>query len=135
MKILNTLFADIFYDNNQSGLKAQTIKQALDELNVVKPNLDVLTGTLQLFATDTVSDIVGFNAAVTSTAEQGFSFNPVNIVTAPITEEEQLVGQLITGPGVLLGTVSNILITTIANIKRISTDTNQKANFFFRVFY
>lgn len=40
MKILNRLFAEVFYDNTQSQLDAETLNAAIDELNSKKLDAD-----------------------------------------------------------------------------------------------
>ena len=47
MKVLNTLYADIFYDNATSGLTATTLKNAIDELSGIA-NVDISAATVTL---------------------------------------------------------------------------------------
>jgi hypothetical protein len=47
MKILNTLYADIFYDNTTSGLTATTLKSAIDEISGIA-NIDITASTVDL---------------------------------------------------------------------------------------
>lgn len=59
MRILNKVYADIFYDNTTSGLTATTIQAALDELNANKANINISSS-------NTTVDTSGFSGVLSS---------------------------------------------------------------------
>jgi hypothetical protein len=67
MKILNTLYADIFYDNTNSGLSATTLKNAIDEISGVA-NIQLVAATLDLDN----DNFIGLLSAADNNAQSAF---------------------------------------------------------------
>jgi hypothetical protein len=137
-KLSNLSAQDIAYDNtkiqNGVGLDSSNIQDALDELEIEKLNIRDAGTNIILFPTTSASDLSGYNVMVTSTVDPAFDLIAVDVSTPPITSDTEptIVGQLITAPGIIVGTPGLVNITTIGNIRKVSG--NRNAVFYFEVY-
>lgn len=73
MKILNTLIADIAYNNANTGLNAQTLQEAIDALyqlftaEVIVPDVDIDGGTPQTLDIQFTSNVDGGSPSIEPT--------------------------------------------------------------------
>jgi hypothetical protein len=125
---------NIGYDNTDSTIVATTYKTAIDELDLRKANVSDLSSNINLFPTTAAANIEGYNKLVTNPSETGYDTTAADVSTGAITVDDQLVGQLISEPGLFVGNPGIINITTIGNIKRTAGNANQYAAFYFKVF-
>jgi len=91
-----------------------------------------LPSTLDLYATTTASDIVGYTVLVRNISDSRFNTIAVDVSTGVITTTGQLVGQLVTDANIISGNPGVFNITTIGNISR--TSGTGQAEFYFRVY-
>jgi hypothetical protein len=134
MKILSKLYADIFYDNTTSGLTADTIKKALDELNLRKADINVLSSNLILYPTTVDSDIAGYKKMVSSPTDEDYDTTAVNIPTGAITAQDQLLATVISEPGLIVGNPGVFNVNTVGRIRNTDGNANRLASFYYKIF-
>lgn len=133
MKILSKLYADIFYDNTTSGLTADTIKAALDELNLRKADINVLSSNLILYPTTAAADVTGYQKMVTSPTDADYNTTAVDIPTGAINANDQLLASLVSEAGLIVGNPGVFSINTVGRIRKTDGNTNRKAQFYYTV--
>jgi hypothetical protein len=89
---------------------------------------------LILYATNTPSDISNYFKLVTSTLEEGYNTNAINISTGQITQQNQLIAKLVSKEDLLKGKVCETEIRTTGNIRKVSGNNNELAEFYFEVY-
>ena len=94
---------------------------------------DQLPSNLNLFATDTPSDIATYFKLVTSIDDPDFDVTPVNIPTGAITTTGQFIAALATTANVLVGNPGIINLITIGNVRRVSG--SGTAEFYYEVYH
>lgn len=91
------------------------------------------TNGVMFFPTNANSDISGYKLIVNSNSDPSYDNPAVDIPTGAITGTAQLLASLSTSPGIFIGNLGTINITTIGNIKRLSgTGT---AEFYFEIYH
>lgn len=133
MKILSKLYADIFYDNTTSGLTADSIKAALDELNLKKADINVLSSNLILYPTTASADVTGYQKMVTSPTDADYNTTAVDIPTGAINTSDQLLASLVSDAGLIVGNPGVFSINTVGRIRKTDGNTNRKAQFYYTV--
>jgi len=123
---------DINYDNTASGLLASNLQAAIDELQAEKASVSLLSSNIILYPTSAASAVGGFNKLVTSIDDPDYDSTAVDFSTGAITGDDQVVGALISEPGIIDGNPGVINISTVGNIRRVSG--NKTASFYFKVF-
>jgi hypothetical protein len=134
MKILSKLHADIFYDNTTSGLTADTIKAALDELNLKKADINVLSSNLILYPTTATADVTGYQKMVTSPTDADYNTTAVDIPTGAINSDDQLLASLVSEAGLIVGNPGVFNINTVGRIRKTDGNENRLATFYYKVF-
>ena len=134
MKILSKLYADIFYDNTTSGLTADTIKAALDELNLRKADINVLSSNLILYPTTATADVTGYEKMVTSPTDADYNTTAVDIPTGAINSDDQLLASLVSEAGLIVGNPGVFNINTVGRIRKTDGNTNRLATFYYKIF-
>jgi hypothetical protein len=134
MKILSKLYADIFYDNTTSGLTADTIKAALDELNLKKADINVLSSNLILYPTTATADVTGYQKMVTSPTDADYNTTAVDIPTGAINSDDQLLASLVSEAGLIVGNPGVFNINTVGRIRKTDGNENRLATFYYKVF-
>jgi len=128
---------DVSYNNQilaeDDQLLATNVQSAIDELQLKKADVGLLSSNINLYPTTASSDIVGYNRMVSLLDDPDYNTTAVDISTGIINTDDQLVGQLIADAGLFVGNPGIINITTIGNIKRTSGNNNQYAAFYFKV--
>ena len=127
--------AQVPFDNQDTNLISSSVQGALEELDFKKLNATDLSTTLAFYSTDKPSDILEPSfRLVTSISDPDYPVSPVNINTPAILGQNQQVGQLVSDPGVIIGNPGVITINTIGQIRKISGNANQRANFYYEVY-
>jgi hypothetical protein len=134
MKILSKLYADIFYDNTTSGLTADTIKAALDELNLRKADINVLSSNLILYPTTATADVTGYQKMVTSPTDADYNTTAVDIPTGAINSDDQLLVSLVSEAGLIVGNPGVFNINTVGRIRKTDGNPQALATFYYKVF-
>ena len=124
---------EIFYDNTESGLTASNVKGAIDELQLNKADISLLSANINLFATSADSDIGGYSKLVTSVTDDDFDDPAVDINTGDLSTSETLIASLASEAGIIDGDVAGITITTVGNVRQASG--NDPARFWFEVYH
>lgn len=131
---VNPIAENINYNNNYSELLASNVQSAIDELQLTKADLSTLSSNLTLYPTTVSSNIVGYSRMVTSITDSDYNDTAVNVHTGAITASGQMVGQLISDPGIIIGNPGILNITTIGNIAKISGNSSSYAQFYFKIY-
>jgi hypothetical protein len=127
--------AEIIYDNTQSGLVATNVKGALDELNLSKADISLLSSSIILYSTTAASaDVNGYFRMVTSSSDTDYNTTAVDVPTGAITMADQLIASSIADANLFVGNPGVINISTIGNIRKRVGNSNNFAEFFFKVF-
>jgi hypothetical protein len=125
---------DLYYNNANSDLVAGNVQNAIDELDLKKANVSSLSSNINLYPTTAASDIVGYYKMVDSIDHPDYNDTAVNITTGVITTNGQLIANLSADPGLFIGNPGVINVTTIGNIQKTGGNSNQYAEFFFRIY-
>jgi hypothetical protein len=106
----------------------ETVGDALRAINISP----TLSSNISLYATTASSDVVGYNKLVTSLEDPDYDTVAVDVSTGIISSDGQLVGQLISEPGLIIGNPGIIDISTIGNIRKVSG--SKFAEFYYEVY-
>lgn len=104
-------------------------KATADQLYLL---VTALSSNISLYATTVSSDVVGYNKLVTSLEDPDYDTVAVDVSTGVISSDGQLVGQLISEPGLIVGNPGIININTIGNIRKVSG--SKFAEFYYEVY-
>lgn len=126
--------SSVLYDNTNSGLSATLVQTAIDELQDKKLNVTALTSSVSFFPTTAASDVAGYGKLVTSTSDPDYDTVAVTVNTGAFSGTNNLVGSLVSDAGILEGNTTPINITTIGNVRRVTGNTNDAAEFYFEVY-
>lgn len=91
-----------------------------------------ISSNISLYATTASSDVVGYNKLVTSLEDPDYDTVAVDVSTGVISSDGQLVGQLISEPGLIVGNPGIINVNTIGNIRKVSG--SKFAEFYYEVY-
>lgn len=125
---------DVTYDNSESNLIASNTQSAIDELQAIKASVDALSSNINLYPTTVASPITNYNRMVLSTTDGDYNVVAVDIPTGAITGANQLLAELASDEGIIIGNPGIVNVTTIGNIKKTSGNNNQYAEFYFEVY-
>ncbi|HMA78859.1 MAG TPA: hypothetical protein VKP88_07085, partial [Candidatus Paceibacterota bacterium] len=124
----------IDYDNSNSDLASTLVQTAIDELDAKKLNTSALTASVSLFPTTASGAVAGDAKLVTSTDDADYDSVAVNVSTGTFSGSDNLIGSLVSDAGVLEGNTTPINITTLGNVRRVTGNTNDAAEFYFEVY-
>lgn len=128
-KVVNSN-ADLLDQNiAQTEVNTADIESIVDNM-VTK---DMIDTNITLFPTNVEGDF-GYLVMVTSMEDPNYNDVAVDVMTGEITANNQLVGQLISSPGLINGSIDYISVPTIGNIAKISGNINQYCSFYFKIF-
>jgi len=122
------------YSNTDSTLLAETVKNAIDELDFKKADVASLSSNINLYPTTAASDIVGYFDMVSSLDDPRYNTTAVNVPTGLLSGTDILVASLDADPGLFVGNPGVINVTTIGNIRKVAGNSNNFAEFFFRIY-
>lgn len=124
---------EVRYDNADSNLLATNVKSALDELDLVKADLDLLTSNVTFYKTNANDPvIVGYKQAVTSTVDPSFDETAVDFLISGISNTATLSQVWISDANVLSGTVAGVVVPFVGNFRKDSGSGN--ARFYFEIY-
>lgn len=126
---------DISYDNSDGELLSQTVKGALDELSLGKVDVGALSSNIILYPTTATSSISGYYRMVSSTEDGDYNDTAVDVSTGTITTTNQLIASLAADANLFIGDPGVISVTTLGNIRKTAGNSNQYAEFFFRMYH
>lgn len=118
-----TIASDVLYDNSASQLEASNVQGALDELDLKKADISLLSSNVTFYPTTAASDITGYNQLVTSVNDPDFDTTAVNVNTGILTTDEEnpdLIASLASEESVFTGDIAGITVTTVGDIRRTS---------------
>jgi hypothetical protein len=127
------LASDVVYDNSDSQLTASNVKGALDELDLKKADISLLSSNVTFYPTTATSDISGYFELVTAIIYPSFNTTAVNVNTGVLPQTNTLVASLVSESNVFKGDIGGITVTIIGNIRRSAG--NAGAQFFFEVYH
>jgi hypothetical protein len=99
-----------------------------------KADVSALSASITLYPTTSPSAVSGYFTMVTDIIDVRYNTAAFNFATGAINQQNQLLGSLATDENIFVGNPGVINVTTIGNIRKTSGNTNQFAEFFFRVF-
>jgi hypothetical protein len=106
----------------------------VDALLADKADVAALSASITLYPTTAPSAVSGYFTMVTDITDVRYNTVAFNFPTGAISQQNQLLGSLATDENIFVGNPGVINVTTIGNIRKTSGNTNQFAEFFFRVF-
>jgi len=126
--------ASIDYDNSNSDLTSTLVQTAIDELDAKKLDTSALTASVSFFPTTASGAVAGYAKLVTSTDDADYDSPAVNVSTGTFSGSDNLIGSLVSDAGVLEGNTTPINITTLGNVRRVTGNQNDAAEFYFEVY-
>jgi hypothetical protein len=106
----------------------------MDALLAEKANVADLSASITLYPTTTPSAVSGYFTMVTDITDTRYNDVAFNVGTGAITSQNQLIASLATDASIFTGNPGVINVTTIGNIRKTSGNSNQYAEFFYRIF-
>lgn len=125
---VDTTIGNVPFDNILNYF--ESINTAIDRLSTQTTS----SANITLFSTTTASDVSGYFKLVSSVDSPDYNQTAVDVATGVINTDNQLVGQLISEPNLIVGNPGTINIITVGNIKRTAGNNNQYAAFYFKIF-
>ena len=125
--------SDVVYDNTASSLIASNVKGALDELDLKKADISLLSSNVTFYPTTATSDVSGYFELVTAIIDPSFNTTAVNVNTGVLPLTNTLIASLVSESNVFKGDIGGITVTIIGNIRRSAG--NAGAQFFFEVYH
>lgn len=126
----DTTIGNVPFDNILNYF--ESINTAIDRLST--QTISSASANITLFSTTTASDVSGYFKLASSVDSPDYNQTAVDVATGVINTDNQLVGQLISEPNLIVGSTGTINISTIGNIKRTSGNNNKYAAFYFKIF-
>lgn len=121
------------YDNIVSGLTADNVKSAIDELQADKASISTLNSNITLYPTTAAGDFT-YNRLVTSPSDPDYNSVAVDVSVGPLTGADQLLISLIADAGLFEGGVGFLTIPTIGNIRKTGGGFFNNGSFYFEVY-
>jgi hypothetical protein len=106
----------------------------VDALLAEKANVADLSASITLYPTTTPSAVSGYFTMVTDITDTRYNDVAFNVGTGAITSQNQLIASLATDASIFTGNPGVINVTTIGNIRKTAGNSNQYAEFFYRIF-
>jgi len=131
--------ADIIYDNEyiteeDFRLDSKNVQDAIDELQLNKADISMLSSNITLYRTLVDSDVVGYKKLVTSTADSDYPVEATAVSSGAITTTDQYIAGAISPANLFVGNPGQINIFSIGRVRKASGNNNQNAEFFFRIY-
>jgi hypothetical protein len=124
---------EVTYNNADSSLLATNVKSAIDELDLTKADLDLLTSNVTFYNTNANDPVIaGYKQTVTSTVDPSFDETAVDYLISGITNTALLSQTWISDPNVLAGSVAGIVVPFVGNFRKDSGSGN--ARFYFEIY-
>jgi len=103
-------------------------------LSLTKVNVGALSSNINLFYTTGTSNVSGYFKLVTTLDDSDYNTTAIDISTGSITGTAQLLGSFVAEPNLFVGNPGIINVITVGNIRKVSGNSNQFAEFYFQVF-
>jgi len=124
---------EIRYDNTDSELLATNVKSALDELDLVKADIDLLTSNVTFYLTSANDPVIaGYKEMVTSVIDTRYDEVATDYLTGTISSSTSLIQAWVSDPNVLVGDIAGIVIPIVGNIRKDAGSGD--ARFYFEVY-
>jgi hypothetical protein len=125
----NTILAE------EDQLLATNVQSAIDELQLRKADVGLLSSNINLYPTNAPSDIPDYYRMVDSIDDDDYNDPAFDLpISVANTNGEQLLASLAADANLFVGNPGIIAVTTIGNIMKTSTNQNHFAEFLFKVF-
>jgi hypothetical protein len=121
------------YSNIDSSLIASSVQSAIDELDMKKASVDMLTSSINLYPTSTVGDF-GYYRMVSDIDDPNYDDTAFAFPTGSITSTSQYLGGLIADANLFVGNPGVITITNIGNISKLTGNSSKYAEFYFELY-
>jgi hypothetical protein len=110
---------EIRYDNADSDLTATNVKSAIDELDLVKADIDLLTSNVTFYLTNANDAILtGYKQLVTSTLDTNYDEVAVDYLASGITATAGLIQAWVSDVNVLVGDIAGIVVPIVFNVRK-----------------
>jgi len=106
----------------------------VDAFLAEKADVSALSASITLYPTTSPSAVSGYFTMVTDITDVRYNDTPFDFDTGAISQQNQLLGSLATDENIFVGNPGVINVTTIGNIRKTAGNSNQYAEFFYRVF-
>ena len=114
---------------------ATNVQQAIDELHDRKLDVSALAANVVFYPTSATTDINGtYTRLVTTKEDSDYDTVAVDINTGEINTQNQLIAELASDKGVLVGNTGVINIHTVGNVRRVAASGYGVAEFYFEVY-
>ena len=133
VELEDLIASDTSYDNSNSWLVSWNVKDAIDELQENKVDIDIIAGNLTVYNTSASSTVPTYWRLVTEVTDGDYDITAVNASTWLITTIAQLVSSQATDEWIAIWETGIISLTTIWNIKRVSG--SGTSSFYFEVYH
>jgi len=131
--------SDISYNNEiiieeEKRLSSRNVQGAIDELQLDKADISMLSSNITLYHTLVDSDIPTYKKLVTSTTDPDFPVVATEVSSGAITGADQYIASAVSDAGIFVGNPGQINIFSISRVKKTYGNNNQNAEFFFRMY-
>jgi len=110
---------EIRYDNADSDLTATNVKSAIDELDLVKADIDLLTSNVTFYLTNANdATLTGYKQLVTSTLDTNYDEVAVDYLASGITATAGLIQAWVSDVNVLVGDIAGIVVPIVFNVRK-----------------
>jgi hypothetical protein len=124
----------VSYDNAESALEATNLQGAIDELQLMKADVSLLSSNITLYPTTAASDISTYYKLVDSLSDPDYDDTAANVSTGAVTGSGQLIASLASAPEVFVGDAGVLNISIVGNIRKTAGNNNDFAEFYFEVY-
>ena len=134
VEALNISAASVSYVPD-SDMVSTNVQDAIDELHNTKLDISALNASIVLYPTTATIAVDGtYTKMVTSINDSDYDAVAVDINTGNISGTDQLIANLSTEQGVLVGNTGVINIHTVGNVRVNPDGSNGSATFYFEVY-
>ena len=122
----------INYDNSLSGLLATNTQNAIDELQLRKADIDMLSSNINLYPTSDVGDFTYYRMV---NSPDSFSYDsPAFDLTGIVSGDDQLMATFISDSNLIVGNPGIVNVSVIGNIRKNSSNPAQHSGFYFQLY-
>ena len=125
---------NVTFDDTQFAYTASNVQIALQRLSDNKADISQLTSNINVYPTNAASDVSGYFALVSSSADVRYNDTAVDIPTGTISGSNQFIAALITDSYLFTGDPGIVNITTIGQVRRTSGGNNSSADFYYEIY-
>jgi hypothetical protein len=126
--------SEVTYDNSYSGLVSTNVAGVIDELNLKKADVSLLSSNIILYATKVNADVTGYYKLVSSVNDPDYSVAGTTISSGSLTEGEKVIATFVASPRLFEGNPGVINITTMAEIAKTAGNNNAYGELTFKMY-